>query len=73
MLTTLLLQGSYKNEKYNTDGTAGIDACGDSTSTLRETLIQAGSMKQESSEGDLEASTYLKRGEVHHLYIIVYH
>lgn len=33
--------------KYNTAGTAEINACGDNTSTLRETLAQALSLKQE--------------------------
>ena len=46
----------------STDGTAGIDACGDSTSTLRETLMQAGSAKQESSVGDPEASSCYRWG-----------
>ena len=50
------------NEIYSTDGTAGIHACGDSISTSGTPLMQAGSMKQESSMGDHEAPTYSKWG-----------
>lgn len=42
----LNLRDYFINE-YNTAGTAGINACGDETSTLRETLEQALSLKQE--------------------------
>ena len=34
-------------ERYNTVGTTGINACGDSANTAWETLLQAGSLKQE--------------------------
>ena len=34
-------------EEYNTAGTAGIHACGDSASTLRETVARVLAMKQE--------------------------
>jgi putative transposase len=34
-------------KEYSTAGTAGIDACGDSASTLRETVARALSSKQE--------------------------
>ena len=46
----------------STDGTAGIDACGDLSSTLRETLMQAGSAKQESSADDPEAPSCYRWG-----------
>lgn len=42
----LNLRDYFINE-YNTAGIAGINACGDETSTLRETLEQALSLKQE--------------------------
>ena len=51
---------SHLEEIYSTDGTAGIHACGDGTSTPGETLGQAPSLKQESSVGDPEAPTYSK-------------
>jgi len=35
------------NNNNNTAGTAEIYTCGDSTSTVRETLLQVGSLKQE--------------------------
>lgn len=37
----------YFINKINTAGTAGINACGDNTSTLRETIAQVLSLKQE--------------------------
>lgn len=39
----------YFKEIYNTAGTAEINACGDSTSTLRETVGRVLSMKQEAA------------------------
>ena len=38
---------TYFNEQYNTAGTAGIYACGDSSSTLRESVMHVLSSKQE--------------------------
>lgn len=38
---------TYFNEQYNTAGTAGIYACGDSSSTLRESVMHVLSLKQE--------------------------
>ena len=48
-----------------TDGTAGIHACGDGTTTPGEPLGQALSLKQESSVGDPGAPTSSRWGVVH--------
>ena len=39
--------GVVTEENYNTAGTAGIYASGDGSSTLRATLVQASSLKEE--------------------------
>ena len=41
-----------------TGGTTGIHACGETASTLRNTLAQAASLKQESSAGNPEAPSF---------------